>query len=242
MIRLKLTAAYNGAAFMGSQQQPTTTQTVIGTLMIALRRLQIDSAPLGSGRTDRGVHATHQIFHLDVPDFWDNTSRLKEMLNLQLPSSLRINRIEIVNPDFHARFSAKQRTYRYIIREGIPNPFEADFVTFVPKLNTHAIIDAIGAFEGVHDFEYFKKSGSDVKHHTRIIRRAYAYTHQGHLILVFKANSFLRSQIRLMVGFLLRISEGKATKEQLIEQLNRTKRHSTDIAPHNGLYLTQIKY
>lgn len=227
---------------MGSQQQPTTMQTVIGTLMIALRRLQIDSAPLGSGRTDRGVHATHQIFHLDVPDFWDNTSRLKEMLNLQLPSSLRINRIEIVNPDFHARFSAKQRTYRYIIREGIPNPFEADFVTFIPKLNTQAIIDAIGAFEGVHDFEYFKKSGSDVKHHTRIIHRAYAYTHQGHLILVFKANSFLRSQIRLMVGFLLRISEGKATKEQLIEQLNRTKRHSTDIAPHNGLYLTQIKY
>lgn len=242
MIRLKITAAYNGAAFMGSQQQATTTQTVIGTLMIALQRLQIDSAPVASGRTDRGVHATHQVFHLDVPDFWDNTTRLKEMLNLQLPSSLRINRIEIADPHFHARFSAKERTYRYVIREGIPNPFEADFITFVPKLNREAIIDAVGAFVGTHDFDYFKKSGSDVKHHTRIIYRSYAYTHQGHFIIVFKANSFLRSQIRLMVGFLLRISEGKATKEQLIEQLNRTKRHCTDTAPHNGLYLTRIAY
>lgn len=242
MIRLKITAAYNGAAFMGSQQQPTTTQTVIGTLMIALRRLQIDASPVGSGRTDRGVHATHQIFHLDVPDFWDNTTRLREMLNLQLPTALRISRIEIADPDFHARFSAKQRTYRYILKEGESNPFEGDFITFVPKLDTQAIIDAVGAFEGVHDFEYFKKSGSDVKHHTRIMHRAYAYSHQGHFIIVFKANSFLRSQIRLMVGFLLRISEGKSTKEQLIEQLSRVKRHSTDTAPHNGLYLTRISY
>lgn len=242
MIRLKLTGAYNGAAFMGSQQQATTSNTVIGTLMIALKRLQIDSVPVASGRTDRGVHATHQVFHLDVPDFWDNTSRLKEMLNLQLPSSIRINRIEIADPRFHARFSARERTYRYVIREGTPSPFEADFVTFVPRLNREAIIDAIGAFEGVHDFDFFKKSGSDVKHHTRIIHRSYAYSHKGHFILCFQGNSFLRSQIRLMVGFLLRISEGKATKEQLIEQLGRIKRHSTDTAPHNGLYLTRILY
>ncbi|KFN38483.1 MAG: pseudouridylate synthase [Sulfuricurvum sp. MLSB] len=234
--------SYNGSAFMGSQQQPTTTETVIGTLIIALRRLRIHALPKGSGRTDRGVHATHQVMHLDLPHYWNDLTRLKEMLNLHLPSSIRIQRIEFVGNDFHARYSARKRVYRYVIKEGSSNPFEDNFITFVPSLNRDAIIDAIQCFEGTHNFELFKKSGTDMEHYVRIIYRAYAYSHKGCFVLVFEGNGFLRSQIRLMVGFLLRISAGKATKEQLIEQLEGIKRHSTDIAPHNGLYLTHIKY
>jgi tRNA pseudouridine38-40 synthase len=234
--------SYNGSAFMGSQQQPTTTETVIGTLIIALRRLRIHALPKGSGRTDRGVHATHQVMHLDLPHYWSDLTRLKEMLNLHLPPSIRIRRIEFVDHDFHARYSARKRVYRYVIKEGLGNPFEDNFITFVPSLNRAAIIDAIKCFEGTHNFELFKKSGTDMEHFVRIIYRAYAYSHKGHFVLVFEGNGFLRSQIRLMVGFLLRISAGKATKEQLLEQLNCVKRHSTDIAPHNGLYLTHIKY
>lgn len=235
--------SYNGSAFMGSQQQPTTTETVIGTLIIALRRLRIHTLPKGSGRTDRGVHATHQVMHLDLPHYWSDLQRLTEMLNLQLPPSIRIRRIDFVGNDFHARYSARKRVYRYILKEGCSNPFEDSFVSFVPGgLNRDAISDAIKCFEGTHNFELFKKSGNDMEHFVRIIYRAYAYSHKGYFILVFEGNGFLRSQIRLMVGFLLRISAGKATKEQLAEQLAGTKRHSTDLAPHNGLYLTHIKY
>ena len=227
---------------MGSQQQPTTTNTVIGTLTIALKRLKIASIPKGSGRTDRGVHATHQVMHIDLPHFWTDMRRLKDMLNLQLPSSVRIRRIEFVDSEFHARYGARKRVYRYILKEGISNPFEDDFVTFVPSLNRQLIADSIGTFVGAHNFELFKKSGEDMEHYIRRIYHAYAYSHKGYFILVFEGSGFLRSQIRLMVGFLLRISNGKATKEQLIEQLNGIKRHSTNIAPHNGLYLTRIKY
>lgn len=234
--------SYNGSAFMGSQQQPTTHETVIGTLLIALKRLKIHTAPKGSGRTDRGVHATHQVMHLDLPLYWSDLQRLTEMLNMQLPSSIRIRRIEFVESEFHARYTAKKRVYRYIIKEGTVNPFEDNFVSFIPSLDRDVISDAIRLFEGTHNFELFKKSGNDMDHFTRIIYRAYAYSHKGYFILVFEGNGFLRSQIRLMVGFLLRISAGKATKEQLIEQLSGIKRHSTDIAPHNGLYLTRIKY
>jgi tRNA pseudouridine38-40 synthase len=234
--------SYNGSAFMGSQQQPTTHETVIGTLLIALKRLKIHSAPKGSGRTDRGVHATHQVMHIDLPHYWSDLRRLADMLNLQLPSSLRILRIEFVDSEFHARYSAKKRTYRYILKEGKSNPFEDNFVTFVPTLNREAITAAIKSFEGTHNFELFKKSSDDKEHFTRIIYRAYAYSHKGYFILVFEGNGFLRSQIRLMVGFLLRISAGKATEEQLLQQLHGLKRHSTNIAAHNGLYLTHIKY
>lgn len=242
MNRVKLTLSYNGAAFMGFQSQTTAPDTVVGTLTQALRRIGIDTVPVGSGRTDRGVHATHQVAHLDLPPYWTDLKRLREMLNMHLPLSLRIRRIEHASEDFHARYSARKRVYRYILREGEPNPFEADFVTFVPRLNGGAIIDAIGAFEGEHDFDYFKKTGSDVNHYVRTIFRAYAYRRRGYLILVFEGNGFLRSQIRMMAGFLLRISEGKATKAQLVDQLALKHRYSTDLAPHNGLYLTRITY
>ncbi len=242
MNRVKITLSYNGASFLGSQQQPNTHQTVIGTLIIALRRLKINTLPKGSGRTDRGVHATHQVMHIDLPLFWDDLRRLRDMLNLQLPPTIRITKIECVEDTFHARFSAKKRTYRYILKEGSSNPFENDFVTFVPQLDRDVIADAIQCFIGIHNFELFKKSGSDGEQFTRVVYRAYAYSHKGYFILVFEANSFLRSQIRLMVGFLLRLSDGKTTKEQLLEQLSCKKLHSTKTAPHNGLYLTHIRY
>lgn len=242
MNRVKITLSYDGSAFMGSQQQPTTSQTVIGTLIIALERINIRSLPKGSGRTDRGVHATHQVMHLDLPNYWKDLQRLKEMLNLQLPPSMRIGRIEFVQSDFHARYSARRRVYRYVIKEAHSNPFENNYVTFVPSLDRFAISTAIKCFEGSHNFELFKKSGTDLDHFIRHIYRTYAYSHKGYFILCFEGNGFVRSQIRLMVGFLLRISAGKSTQEQLIEQLGCIKRHSTDIAPHNGLYLTHIHY
>ena len=259
MSRAKLTISYNGAAFMGFQSQKSTENTVVGELTRALSRLGIDTVPVGSGRTDRGVHATHQVLHLDLPDYWNDLKRLREMLSLQVPPSVRIRRIEPADAEFHARYSARKRVYRYILKAGEPNPFESDFVTFVPRLDEAAIIDAIRLFEGEHDFDMFKKTGSDTTHYVRTIFRgggrrrrgrsyvrtifrAYAYRRRGYLVLVFEGNGFLRSQIRLMVGFLLRISEKKATKHQLTEQLSCLYRHSSDLAPHNGLYLTRINY
>lgn len=242
MNRIKITLSYDGSAFMGSQQQPNTDNTVLGHLIEVFQRLKITKLPKASGRTDRGVHATHQIVHVDVPPFWNDLNRLREMINVQLPYTIRIRKIEFAQPDFHARYSATKRVYRYILKEGSVNPFEANYVTFVPKINRTSIQEGIKCFIGTHNFEYFKKSGNDMDHFIRHIYRAYAYSHKGYFILVFEGNGFLRSQIRLMVGFLLRISEGKATKEQLIEQLNASVRHSTDIAPHCGLYLTRIHY
>ncbi|MGD9969008.1 MAG: tRNA pseudouridine(38-40) synthase TruA [Sulfuricurvum sp.] len=242
MSRAKITLSYNGAAFMGFQSQTTTENTVVGVLTSALKRIGIDHTPIGSGRTDRGVHATRQVVHVDLPPYWKDYRKLREMLNLQIPSSIRIRRIESANDDFHARYSARVRSYRYILKSGEANPFEADFVTFVPRLNEESIIDAIRIFEGEHDFDLFKKTGSDTTHYVRTIFRAYAYRRHGYLILRFDANGFLRSQIRLMVGFLLRISEGKASPEQLVEQLACRCRHSSDLAPHNGLYLSRVNY
>ncbi len=241
-MRVKLTLSYNGSAFEGSQQQLHTGHTVMGTLHAALMRLQIDTKLVASGRTDRGVHATGQVVHCDLPEYWSDLCKLRRSLSHQLPSTIHIRHIEHVSDAFHARYSAKRRVYRYILSDEEPNPFEADFITFVPSLDFERISEAIPLFVGTHDFTYFKKNGSDVTHYVRTVYKAFAYRHRGKTILYFEANGYLRSQIRLMVGFVLQISEGKLTTGQLREQLALEAHHAIRIAPHNGLYLARIKY
>lgn len=241
-MRVKMTIAYNGANYFGSQVQKETDLTINGQIEKALTLLQIETKVIASGRTDRGVHASRQVIHFDLPPFWKDLMKLKDSLRRILPSSIAIRRIEQVNNNFHARYSAKKRAYRYIISTQKPNPFFADLVTYVDELDEEKVKEAIALFEGEHDFEFFKKSGSDTENFVREIYKTKVYSHNGYTVLYFEANGFLRSQIRLMVGFLLQISSGKYTKEDLLEQLNCNKNFKLKPAPHEGLYLCNIIY
>ena len=241
-MRVKMTIAYNGAPFYGSQVQKETEMTINGQIEKALHLLQIPGNVQASGRTDRGVHASRQVLHFDLPQFWSDLSKLKDSLTRILPSAIVIREIQEVDETFHARFSAKKRAYRYIISTQSPSPFLADLVTYVNRLDHQKIKEAITLFEGKHDFRQFKKSGSDTTDFVREIYKARIYQHKGYTILHFEANGFLRSQIRLMVGFLLKISEGTYTKEMLQKQLNNTATYKLKPAPHQGLYLSNIKY
>ena len=242
-MRVKITLQYNGTTFMGSQVQKSTSNTVMGALQHAFHRLGIDTVPVASGRTDRGVHATGQVVHCDLPPHWHHYERLKTILNRHLPSAIHIRSIHAAAADFHARFSAKRRVYRYIMSEAEPNPFEADFITFSgTALDVALLNDAMGAFVGTHNFERFKKSGSDTSHDLRIIYKAFAYRWRGKVVLTFEGSGFLRSQIRMMVGFLLQINAGRRSKADLAEQLGCRADFKIKPAPHNGLYLARIKY
>ncbi|SFV55470.1 tRNA pseudouridine synthase A [hydrothermal vent metagenome] len=236
-MRIKLTLSYDGTEFFGSQIQKATPKTVIGTLSSILQKLGIHSIPVASGRTDRGVHATAQVCHLDLPPFWSDIKKLKETLERMLPPSIAIRRIEVVSDDFHARYSAKRRIYRYIISTKKSSPFTSRYVTHLPDATFEKLRKKIGIFEGKHDFSYFQKTGSDVKTTTREIYKAFAYKHKSYIILYFEANGFLRSQVRLMCGALLKLK-----KEQIEEMLKKEKHYKIKPAPPQGLYLAKIKY
>ncbi len=227
---------------MGSQQQPNVKNTVLGCFSEALQSLKIDGKIVASGRTDRGVHATGQVLHVDLPSYWSDLSKLKRSLNHQLPSSLHVKKVEAVSVSFHARYSAQKRVYRYVLCEGESNPFFEEFVTFVKKIDFAKMQTAIKLFEGTHNFEMFKKNGSEVKSYERSIYKAFAYRHKKYIVLHFEANGYLRSQIRLMVNFLLYISDSKLSENDLLEQLTCKKQHLNRLAPHNGLYLAKIRY
>ena len=236
-MRCALCISYNGTHYLGSQIQKGTSNTILGTLENVLKQLGVTSKLIASGRTDKGVHARGQICHLDLPSFWEDISKLKYTLNTMLPHSIRINSIKEVSQDFHARYSAKKRVYRYILKKGNSNPFEDDFITFREEINFLSLEKNIQNFVGEHDFTYFMKTGSEVSSHIRIIYKAFAYQYKDYIVLHFEANGFLRSQIRLMVGALLSLD---AT--QIQNHLKGKVNYKIKPAPSNGLYLSKIKY
>lgn len=236
-MRCALVIAYNGTNFLGSQTQKSSKNTILGQLELALYNLNIDSKITASGRTDRGVHATGQVCHIDLPPFWTDLEKLKKVLNEMLPPSILVKSIKAVDNDFHARYSAKKRVYRYIIKESGKNPFEESFVTLLDNVNFAEIEKNIKLFVGKHDFKLFMKSGSDAKSTQRVIYKAFAYKHHDYIVLHFEANGFLRSQIRVMVGALLTLDT-----QEIKEQLSCKKNHKIKPAKSNGLYLAKIKY
>ncbi|PNV83406.1 MAG: tRNA pseudouridine(38-40) synthase TruA [Sulfurimonas sp.] len=236
-MRCALTLAYNGTHFLGSQTQKSSKNTILGQLEHVLHQLNIDAKVVASGRTDRGVHASAQVCHVDLPEFWSDLDKLKSVLNDMLPPSIVVKRIKPVDNNFHARYSAKKRVYRYIIKEAMSNPFEESFVTFLSGVDFSKIEKNIKLFVAEHDFKFFMKSGSDVKSTTRVVYKAFAYRHKGYTILNFEANGFLRSQIRMMVGALLQLDS-----KEIAEQLQCKKKYKIRPAKSNGLYLAKIKY
>jgi len=236
-MRIALVIAYNGTHFLGSQIQTQTKNTVLGQIEHVLNELNIDSKIIASGRTDKGVHATGQVCHIDLPPFWNDIIKLKRVLNEMLPHAIKIKKILKVSDSFHARYDAKKRVYRYIIKEAESNPFLNDFITYLKDVDLKKLQENIQLFMGEHDFKYFMKTGSEVKSTTRVVYKAFAYQHKDYMVLYFEANGFLRTQIRLMVGALLTL-DTKEIKEQLLCK----KKYKIKPAPSNGLYLAKIKY
>ncbi len=242
LLKIKIVLSYDGSAFMGSQSQHSTANTVMGTFQKILDDLGINDIAVASGRTDRNVHANAQVLHVSIPEYWSNLSRLEHTLNIRLPHTMRVRSIRNVPDTFHARYSAQKRIYRYILSTQTPSPFLQRYVTFVDTLDLDTLNHAMALFVGEHDFKYFMKQGSDTKSSVREIYRAFAYRHQTFIVLHFEANGYLRSQIRLMVGFLLQISKHALSHQQLQEQLSCQNIYSRKLAPPNGLYLAKIKY
>ncbi|MDY0232621.1 MAG: tRNA pseudouridine(38-40) synthase TruA [Sulfurimonas sp.] len=236
-MRCAITLSYNGTHFLGSQAQKSSKNTIVGVLETTLLKLGIDSKIVASGRTDKGVHATAQVCHVDLPQFWQDLEKLKRVLNSMLPPSILIRSLKKVDDTFHARYSAKKRVYRYIIKVAKSNPFEDDFVTFVDSLDFKKIEKNIELYKGRHDFANFMKLGSDTKSSIREVYKAFAYKHKGFIVLHFEANGYLRSQIRLMVAALLKLQ-----RDEITESLSCKKKYKLKPAPSNGLYLAKVKY
>ena len=251
---LKITLSYDGAEFSGWQVQPGR-GTVQGELQEALARLTGEKhLPQGSGRTDAGVHALAQVatWATESPIPVEN---LPKALNDILPRSIRILSVEEAPTDFHARKSAKAKTYQYRIYRGdVCPPFLARYCYHHPyPLDEPAMADAAGVVAGEHDFTSF--AAVDPERHQRVVdpdeetdnvRTVFssAWSREGEeFVYRVRGSGFLHHMVRNLVGTFLLVGKGtlkKADVRRILELKDRSAAGST--APAEGLYLVGVEY
>ena len=226
---------------MGFQKQKSTTKTVTHAIEEALNSLHIRSSIVASGRTDAGVHATGQVIHFNLPDFWSDLNKLKKNLNRKL-KDIEFKHISKVDHDFHARFSAKKRLYRYVFKISKPSVFEQKYISYYPNFDPEVLKKALECFEGEHDFNYFYKTGSITHTTVRKIYKTEYKERKGYHFIYFQANGFLRAQVRMMIEASMLCAREEITLEQLAEQIEGQEKHTSKLAPPEGLYLARVQY
>jgi tRNA pseudouridine38-40 synthase len=238
-VRLKLTLEYDGTEFRGWAAQPEQ-RTVEGALRTALDAAYESWDGLTvAGRTDAGVHALGQVASVDA-DGGPPVERAAEALNAALPDDLSVVGVEEASPDFHARHSARARSYRYrLYRRREPSPFEARRAWWYPRPLDRAALDQSAALlVGEHDFRAFTPKETQHKVFVRNVRTARWVEREEVLELEITANSFLRHMVRTLVGTMLELPPDAIA--ELLDGGERSDAGST--APPWGLYLEHVEY
>lgn len=245
LYRMALGVEYQGSEFRGFQVQPHDERTVQGHLHAALSNIANEPITLVcAGRTDSGVHATGQVVHFDCV----NPRPVKAWLmgvNTKLPDAIAVRWARHVPLDFHARFSATHRTYRYVIQNTKTRPgILRNAVTWDKRrLNLAAMDAAAQQLVGEHDFSAFRASICQANSPVRSIHYISIRQLSDYVVIEVRANAFLHHMVRNLVGVLGAIAAGEkpvAWAAQVLASRDRTQAGVT--APAAGLYLVDVGY
>jgi tRNA pseudouridine38-40 synthase len=241
----KLTIEYDGSCYCGWQRQKSE-PTIQEEIEKALNKMTGQTISLkGSGRTDAGVHAYGQ-----VANFSCNTSLTADVflkgLNSLLPKDIVIKGCENVSEDFHARYSAKQKTYAYrILNRTLPCAIGRQYAWHIrTRLDNDAMKRALQHVVGTHDFKAFEGAGSPRTHTIRTVESVEIYRKDSDsLIFEITADGFLRFMIRNVVGTLVEVGTGKCTPDGFYRILQSRDRNQAGVtAPPHGLFLMRVEY
>lgn len=243
-MRIKCVISYNGANYFGFQTQNkiemNSIQDEIEKVLSKIFNKQIDIQ--ASGRTDRGVHALGQVIHFDIEEDRVDLYRLRYSINCMLPKDIFVKEMEVVDGEFHSRFSAKSKTYRYIINQNERNVILDKLVyNFSRKLNVENIKKGMEVFIGTHSFHNFCTNNEG--DFTRTIYSFELEEKDGYLIFNITGNGFRRYMVRMLIGTLIEIGLGniEITEVKDILDTNEMKRIRYK-APSEGLYLVEVNY
>jgi tRNA pseudouridine38-40 synthase len=243
--RIALIIQYLGTTFHGWQRQPNQ-NSIQGSIENAISSVVGYPVTIhGAGRTDSGVHAAGQVAHFEydglIPDY-----KWAKIINARLPEGILVRASAQVTPNWHARFSAVWRRYRYTIyTDKRPNVFvdQTCWHYYQSPLEESLIQAALYPLIGEHDLGAFKRSGSDRKDSLVEIQAAECYRNRSFLHLEIQANGFLYGMVRLLVGMLVEVGIGKRSLENFTEIWQNQRREQVKYsAPAKGLCLLRVGY
>lgn len=245
MSRIALGIEYKGTDYHGFQVQPNGVKTVQQALEAALSKVANETVTLVcAGRTDAGVHATNQIVHFDTLSVRPEKAWLRGT-RPYLPDSISVRWAKAVAPQFHARFSAMNRTYRYLITDAkTPSGLLHDQITWASRpLNIDLMRDAASHLVGTHDFTSFRATQCQAKSPIRHINYMHIVRRGDLVILEVQANAFLHHMVRNMVGVLMAVGAGDKPPIWASEVLAALDRSAGGVtAKPFGLYLVGVEY
>ena len=242
--RIAIGIEYNGSSFHGWQQQPDR-DTVQGAIETAVSEIACHPVSVvAAGRTDAGVHALQQVAHFDTTADRPQQAWIRGV-NSQLPKSIAIRWARPVDVDFHSRFAAVARSYRYVIFNNPVRPAlqHSRVGWFHRRLDIDAINAGLSNLTGEHDFSTFRSSECQAKSPVKTLHEAVATRHADYVVLDFRGSGFLHHMVRNIIGSMLWVGQGKMPPEwigMLLAARDRTIAAPT-IAP-DGLYFVGAEY
>ena len=242
MPRFRMLIEYDGSAYCGWQIQANS-KTVQGEIEHALRQIFSDHVGIvGAGRTDTGVHARGQVAHFDL-EYQNDPGKILRSLNGILSTDIRIKEISLVDSQFHARYSAKLREYRYSIAPKPTALYRNYSWHLTYNLDLNSMNRAAKLIQGRKDFTSFCRTKSDVNNHFCTIKEAHWLEKDEFLVFIVQADRFLHGMVRALVGTLVDVGRGKLNltdMNNILKSKNRTT--ASQSAPANGLILEKIYY
>ncbi|RDY25933.1 tRNA pseudouridine(38-40) synthase TruA [Romboutsia weinsteinii] len=243
MRNLKITIQYNGANYCGWQKQPDSLG-IQGTIERAIYEITKEQVKItGSGRTDAGVHALGQVANLKLESKIPYT-QIPNALNAKLPKDISIIECCEVEEEFHSRYSAKGKRYRYLIYNSpYRNPIYKDISYHVKyDLDFEKMKKEAKSLIGAHDFKGFMSSGSSVVDTVRTIYDITLSKNENLIIMEVEGNGFLYNMVRIIAGTLVDIGRGRINEclADVIESKSRSNCGHT--APAHGLFLKKVDY
>lgn len=241
-MRYAVELAYRGTNYHGWQIQPNAS-SVQQEIERRLTQLMggFSTSVVGCGRTDTGVHASYYVLHFDSQKEFI-CSELKFKLNKMLPGDIAIYNVQEVSEDFHARFSATSRTYRYFVHRE-KNAFALDSLMLTRDIDIQKMNDAAKYLLGKQDFTSLSKLHTDVKTNICTISSAEWIQSEAGLYFEITADRFLRNMVRATVGTLLDVGYGALQPEDVKTILEAKDRGEAKLSvPAEGLFLTDIVY
>jgi len=245
MPRYRLDLEYDGGPYKGFQAQGAL-PTIQGSVERAVNAFSGETLRLqAAGRTDTGVHALHQVVHIDLARDW-KPEVVRDAINAHLvPEPIAVTAASLAPEDFHARFSAKARRYLYrILNRTAPPSLEKGRLWHVKKsLDAGAMAEAARTLIGHHDFSTFRDADCQAKSPLKTLDVAEVTRDGEEVRLTFAARSFLHRQVRSMTGSLAEVGAGRWTADDLVAALEARDRATCGpVAPAEGLYLAGVEY